>query len=188
MLETIDAIDKKWLIYLNGLGSEQWDNFWIILTNKWTSIPLYIFLLFLCFRYKKYKEIGLILLCTALLILCTDQFSNLFKYGFERLRPCHNQLINQQLRIFKCGGKFGYFSAHAANSFALVTFFGFLFRSKVKLLPLFLFSWALLVSYSRIYLAVHYPFDVITGIFFGIFFGIIFFKFHNFLERKILKK
>lgn len=179
MLEQINQIDQKWLLFLNGLGSESWDTFWLIITNKWTSIPLYFLLLALTLYYKKTKQTLLILLLISLLIVCTDQLANAFKYGFERLRPCHNPLISNQLRFFKCGGQFGYFSAHAANSFAVAVFFGLLLRKHIPLFCYFLLLWAMVVSYSRIYLGVHYPFDVITGSMIGSTIAIIFYKLFN---------
>lgn len=186
MLEKINQIDQKWLLFLNGLGSEPWDNFWIILTNKWTSIPLYLILLILSFYYKKTKQTLWILIFVTLMITFTDQMANAFKYGFERLRPCHNPLINNQLRFFHCGGKFGYFSAHAGNSFAIAIFFGLLLRKYIPFIPYFLCGWAMIVSYSRIYLGVHYPLDILTGILLGSISGYGFYKlFQQFNLQKI---
>lgn len=176
MLEQLNEIDQNWLLYLNNLGSQEWDNFWIFITNKWSSVPLYVFLLLLCLRYQKSKKTIVILICVALMVACSDQLANVFKYGFERLRPCHNELINSYLRLFHCGGKFGYFSAHAASSFAVAMFFTLLFRRKIHWIGYFLFFWAAIISYSRIYLAVHYPFDILTGMIFGIIIGFLFYK------------
>ena len=168
-MEEIIALDQQIFLYLNNLGTFSWDSFWLFMTNKWSSIPLYIFLLVLCLLKFQWKRTLLILLFVALLITVTDQLANLFKYGFERLRPCYENDIALQMRLVKsyCGGKFGYFSGHASNSFAVATFFSLLFKPFYKTLPYGLIIWALIVSYSRIYIGVHYPLDVITGIFMG---------------------
>lgn len=188
MLEFLNEIDQEWLLYLNGLGNEEWDAFWLLVTNKWTSIPLYLSLLCFCLYLKKWKQTLVILLAVALLILCCDQCANLFKYGFERLRPCHNPLINNYLRIVTCGGKYGYFSAHAANSFAVAVFFYFLFRNKIRWIGGVLFSWAMLVSYSRLYLGVHYPFDILTGAMIGGGFGFLCYKITSYILNKKFKQ
>ena len=103
--------------------------------------------------------------------------TNLFKYGFERLRPCHNQEIADIMRIVKkgCGGLYGYFSGHASNSFALSTYFSLLFANRYPKLKFALFFMASLVAYSRIYIGVHYPLDVISGALFGTLWSLSFF-------------
>lgn len=90
------------------------------------------------------------------------------------------------MRLVKasCGGKFGYFSAHAANSFAVAIFFTFILRSKYKFIGIFLIVWALVVAYSRIYIGVHFPLDVITGILIGTFLGGLFLQLFSKLVSK----
>lgn len=182
--EFLQQLDKDMLLYINQLGTPFWDNFWIFITNKYSSIPLYFILLLMSYRYQGLKKTVWLCLFVVLLITATDQLANVFKYGFERLRPCHEPTL-QGLRVWKCGGKFGYFSAHAASSFALATFFVRIFSNRLPKLKYILFFWAFLVSISRIYLAVHYPFDVLTGMFFGVLFGIIFAKFFKDVSLKI---
>ncbi|MEM9687648.1 MAG: phosphatase PAP2 family protein, partial [Bacteroidota bacterium] len=90
-MNSIDAYDKTLFLFLNSLGSETWDVFWLTITNKFTSIPLYAGLLFLCVKKYGIKITLIVLILTGLMITGTDQLANAFKYGFERLRPCHDE-------------------------------------------------------------------------------------------------
>ncbi|RXP47066.1 phosphatase PAP2 family protein [Lutibacter sp. HS1-25] len=186
MLDILIQKDIELLIFLNNLGTTQWDGFWLFITNKFSAIPLYLLLLYFSYKYYGFKKTMVVLVFVALLITVTDQTSNLFKYGFKRLRPCHDDTIAHLVRLVKatCGGRFSYFSAHAANSMAIAIFFGMLFKKQLKyLLPILIF-WSLLVSYSRIYIGVHFPLDVLTGIFIGGFYGFL----CCFLLKQVFKK
>ncbi|MBU2995174.1 phosphatase PAP2 family protein [Cellulophaga baltica] len=178
MLEELIQIDHDLFIFLNGLGSPLWDGFWNYLsrTLSFITIPIYSFILFYIFKKFSLKKAIFILILATLLILSTEQLSIAFKNSFLRLRPCHTEAIKQVFRSVRnhCGGKYGYFSAHAANSSAFASYFGILLYKKNKYITVFLTLWALLVSYSRIYLGVHFPLDVITGLFFGVSFGWLF--------------
>lgn len=153
-------------------------------------IPLYMILLLIVLREFKQKT-WLILGVVALLILASDQFASGFiKPLVMRYRPCHNLFIGAQLHLVngECGGQYGFISSHAANTFALATFLGLLLRVKWPKLLACLLCWATLVSYSRIYLGVHYPLDVIGGMIDGVFFGWFFYKIHNYLSKKLFLK
>ena len=187
MLEQLLQLDKDLFLFLNGLGTETWDSFWLFITNKWSSIPLYLLLLIFSFKNLGLNKTIVLLITIALLITVTDQLANFFKYGVQRFRPCHDTEVNQFMRLVKsyCGGKFGYFSAHAASSFAVATFFTFLFKNSIKYIGLFLIIWALFVAYSRIYIGVHFPLDVVSGVGVGIFFGWVFIRLFIFATLKI---
>ncbi len=124
-MEEIFDLDQKLFLFLNQLGTETFDGFWMLMTNKSTNISLYLFLAFFYLKRTGLKSFFKLLLFVTLLILITDQVTNLFKYGFERLRPCHDPGLEGLVRLVKsnCGGLYGYFSGHASNSFALAVFF-----------------------------------------------------------------
>lgn len=188
MIDSLIEKDIELFLYLNNLGTTQWDSFWLILTNKYSAIPLYFILLF--FTYKKFgiKKTVILLAFIAVLILVSDQTSNLFKNGFKRLRPCYNDEIVNLSRLVsnRCGGLYSYFSAHAANSMAIAVFFSFALNFKSKISVFLLLFWAVLVAYSRIYIGVHFPLDIITGMFFGILYGTLFYKLFSAFIRKFV--
>ena len=186
MLKELVHLDKELFLFLNMLGSEQWDGFWLVATDKWSSIPVYLILLILSFRNFGLKKTLLILISVGLMITVTDQLANFFKYGVQRLRPCYEEEFFNSMRLVKssCGGKFGFFSAHAANSFAVAYFFAVLLRAQIRYLPAIIFLWAAIVTYSRIYIGVHYPLDIVTGICVGLLFGWLFGKLYIFALHK----
>jgi undecaprenyl-diphosphatase len=183
-MEEIILEDKQAMIFLNNLGSSTFDPFWILVSEKWFWIPLYV--IFLYFLYKNFnkKSLFYILLFVALGITASDQIANIFKFGFERLRPCHDPSLEGLLRKVKYGGKFGFYSAHSSNSFFVATYLTILLGKKIKQLPYFLFVWAAIVAYSRVYLGMHFPGDIIVGAIMGILLALFF----GTLAKKVIKK
>lgn len=170
MIDFLLDWDTSLFLFLNNLGSNKYDNLWIFLTQKQTNIFLYLALAFWYYKMKGIKETLVLMVSVTLVILISDQTANIFKYGFERLRPCHNPEIKHLVRITEkgCGGLYSYFSAHASNSFALATYFSIILSAKIPRIKYFLFFFAFLVAYSRIYIGVHYPLDIISGLTFGV--------------------
>ncbi|QLG46344.1 phosphatase PAP2 family protein [Costertonia aggregata] len=186
MLEELIKYDKELFLFLNNLGNPTFDGFWMFVTNKLYAIPLYFLLFILTFKRLGAKKTLLFLVFVALLITATDQLSNFFKYCVGRLRPCHDETVFPFMRLVKsyCGGKFGYFSAHAANAFAVAFFFIHVLGSKFRYIRIFLVFWAFFVAYSRIYIGVHFPLDVLTGALIGLIFSWLFAKLYIFALYK----
>jgi undecaprenyl-diphosphatase len=183
ILDTLQQWDRDLFLYLNGMGSEQWDAFWLGLTNKFTWIPLYVLLLYGLFTFFPWKKALLYLLLVALLVAFTDQFVNLIKYTTGRLRPCNDPFFQDIARIIKHSGGYSFFSGHATNSMAVSMFMILLLR-KYTAYVWGILIWPLSFAYSRIYLGVHYPGDVLTGLMAGILIGLFFYKISGLIIRK----
>ena len=188
MLEEILRIDTELFLYLNNLGTSSFDAFWSFLSRKEANVAVYLsgILFFLKNKgFKSYKikslDVFYIFSIVLVMILISDQSANIFKDSFQRLRPCHDELIKDSVRLVKegCGGKHGFFSAHASNSFSLAVFFGLLFKDFSKYPIYFTLIFASLISYSRVYLGVHYPLDIIFGALFGIINGLVIYSVHE---------
>lgn len=184
-MEQLAELDRELFLFLNNLGNPAWDDFWNFITNKFASIPFYALLVFFLYKAVGWKNTLLALLFTAALITVTDQLSNLFKHYFERPRPCRQEGVMEYARFVavRCG-RYGYFSAHAASSAALTIFLGLILRNYWRNIFLLLTFWALLVSYSRIYIGVHYPGDILTGWILGLLIGYVFYLIFRFVLRK----
>lgn len=187
MLDQILQLDTDTFIFLNSLGTERWDAFWLAYTSKFNWIPFYAVLLYLIFRQVQLKAFLIIIVAAALMILVTDQVTNLFKNGFHRLRPCHLAEIIDGMRLVKahCGGQYGFFSGHASNTMAAAFFIGLTLKRRFKYLLYILIVWAILMGYSRIYIGVHYPLDVLLGMLFGILTGTLFYKLSVYFIAKL---
>lgn len=170
MLEKIQQLDTSLLIYLNGLGSEAYDPFWLIITSQLNWTPLFLLMFYLIYKKIGGKQTFYVLLFIAVLLAFTDQTTNLCKYTFQRLRPCNNPDINTIIRVVQVRKSYSFFSGHAANTMAVATFLYLVLKRYFKYLG-FLFLWPLIFAYSRIYLGLHYPGDILTGYFFGAIFG-----------------
>ncbi len=178
MLDKILSFDEHLFVFLNGLGSESYDGLWLILTKQTSWIPLFLFLLYIIFNKLGTKQTLYLLIFVVILVVLIDQTANLFKNGFQRLRPCNNPEINSFIRIVQSRNSFSFFSGHATNSMGVTTFLYLIFKKDFKYFWL-LFLWPLIFAYSRIYLGLHYPLDIISGYLCGGIFGFLMFKIYQ---------
>lgn len=168
MVETIRYAEYEWFLWLNSFHTPFWDTIMYWVTHRFTWIPLYLVLIYYIFafiRSKAWYKLAFILISVGLADRITSGF---MKPYFQRFRPCHDPTIENLVHVVGgCGGQYGFASSHAANSFALVMAFALISGKDTKW-KYFLFLWAILVSYSRIYVGVHYPTDLLTGALVGI--------------------
>ena len=180
--------DKELFLFLNNLGSSSWDGLWLVITSITAWIPLYVFLLFLVYKKYGFKTLLVVIVSVALMVTFTDQITNLFKRLFERPRPCRAEGVMEQMRfVAKRCGLYGFFSGHSSNSMAAAVFTGLLLRPFYKYLIFILLFWSAIVAYSRIYVGVHYPLDIVCGLTFGAISGFLFYKLALYLISKFVK-
>lgn len=178
MIETLKAIDQSLFLMINGAHAPLADTFFWLISESWVFIPLWIYFAYVIYKQKNTKVLITALLAVALIIVFSDQSSNLIKKTVKRYRPTHHHVIGEKVHIVNDyrGGQYGFFSSHAANAFG-VAFFVFLYFRKLGRRNNFLiFLWPLFVGYSRIYLGVHYPGDILFGALDGCLWGFIFYK------------
>ncbi len=189
-METISTIDSDLFLFLNGLHADWMDKVMIAITQMWVWVPLYLLLIY--WVVKQYgKRCWWVFLAVGLVVFCSDQISaHICKPFFQRLRPCYNANFQGLIYLPKglAGGKYGFVSSHAANTFAVAAFLSAALRKNRNWMGVVLYLWAFISSYSRIYLGFHYPGDILCGALLGILIGIILWKvFHLLVVRKIWK-
>lgn len=163
-MEKLKDIDQSLFIELNSHHSPFWDTLMVLVSNKFVWFPFYFLLICLFIYFYRKRGVLMVLTLAASVGLADFVSSGIFKPFFERLRPCHEEVLGATVFVIDgCGGRYGFVSSHAANSFAVAIFVIFLLKPRQWLLKLVLVLWAVTISYSRIYLGVHYPGDVIVG-------------------------
>lgn len=183
VIQTISGWDKSAFLYLNSSHNSLMDYVMTLFTLTPTWLMFYGAILYIIVRKYGRKSLPIII-SLALVILLSDQVSGLIKHSVMRLRPSNDPAMAPMTHVFLTkGGLYGFVSAHAANAFSFATFSALLFRSRGY--AVFITVWALLIAYTRIYLGVHYPGDILGGIALGAFFGWGVFKLLIMVEKQV---
>lgn len=173
ILEYLNKIDTELFLAINGKHNAFFDLIMYWASDKLFWIPFYALLLILLIRIYKRFTIYILVAITVTITLCDQTASGILKNLVKRYRPSHEPDLAPLIHLSKAGagGDYGFVSSHSANAFGLLTFLFFLLPAKYNGMKIVLLFWALLVSYSRIYNGVHYPFDIIGGALVGILYG-----------------
>ncbi len=182
-LEKINQIDQSIFFFFNGKHNPFWDVAMSLFTR--TEIWLLFFVAIIYFVVKKYRAKSIIIfIFLALAILLSDQISVFAKETLQRFRPSHDPVIKDLVHtVMKKGGLYGFFSSHATNTFSVAVFLSLLFRN--SRFTFLILIWALFVSYTRIYLGLHYPGDILTGIIVGTLIGVGLAYLNNTIDKRI---
>lgn len=186
MLEYLVHLDKKLFVILNNLGSTPFDSFWLLITKQINWIPFFLILLFILFKKLGTKKLGIAILTLAALITFTNEITDVIKFSVQRIRPCNDDTLAGLIRVVKDSDTFSYFSGHASNSTASMMFVYLILRRYYKYSYL-IFLYPLIFAYSRIYLGLHFPLDIISGFVFGSLTGGFFYFGYNEIIKRVLK-
>lgn len=187
-IQQLIDFDKELLLFLNGNHSLFWDGFMWVVTKTVTWIPAILMLLYVIVKSNKLNQVLLILLMIALTVLLADRISSgFFKPFFARFRPTQDPDIMYLVHTVNeyRGGLYGFISSHAANTFAVAMFTSLLIKDWRFTVMMFL--WALIPSYSRIYLGVHYPGDILCGAVLGCLVALLTYSLYSFVTRRFSK-
>lgn len=188
MLDKLIAFDTQLFLWLNSFHSPFWDKIMWFISGKIEWLPLYLLIIAYIIYSYRWRSIAIIIAIIITISLADQLAAKAFKEVFERLRPSHNPEIQDIVHLINNykGGSYGFVSNHAANSFSLAIFISLLFKN--KFISLGVFFWAGIVSYSRIYLGVHYPGDIIGGAILGIILGSLVYLIYRKSSEWVMKK
>ncbi|MFA5974447.1 MAG: phosphatase PAP2 family protein [Lentimicrobiaceae bacterium] len=188
MLETIKSLDESLFLLLNAQHNSFFDSLMWLFSKTLFWVPLYIW--FLWILYKRYpKNYWTVLVAIVLMIVASDQLCNLAKMSFMRLRPSQEPHLQALVHIVNGyrGGMYGFYSGHSSNTFTVAFFIITTVAAERKYIIPITLIYAILTSYSRIYLGVHYPGDILTGALIGTLLGTGFAVAHGRLRKRYFK-
>ena len=183
----LSDIDARLLLIVNGAHSPFFDSVMWCISGRWIWVPFYAVLAYMLFRRMSWKRASICLVTIGLIILAADQTcATLIRPEIGRLRPANlNNPLSSFVHVVNGyrGGRYGFPSCHAANTFALAVFMSLVIRH--KWFTVMIFSWAFVVSYSRMYLGVHYFGDLFCGATIGSLFAVLFYYLQNYLFKRL---
>jgi undecaprenyl-diphosphatase len=185
-MDQLLQLDRNILIFLNNLGSEQFDFLWLMITKKPYWTPFYLILAYFIYKKLGVKNFLIIIVFVAILLTIGNELVEFFKNNVKRLRPCNDPEVKDLIRVVHHSKSFSFFSGHATNSISTMVFVYLILKKHYKYAYL-VFLYPLIFAYSRIYLGVHFPSDILTGYLVGALLGFLCFKSYDwFMSRKTL--
>jgi undecaprenyl-diphosphatase len=178
MLDKLELFDRALFLAINACHAPILDNVMYYISQIWVFAPVFAYWLFMVFRRYGLKKLVILIGFLIFLIVLTDQTANQTKHAIKRYRPSHNLEIQSQVHTINDykGGTYGFFSGHATNTFGVAMLLFLIFSKESKLFRSAFFVWAAIISYSRIYLGVHYPSDIFVGLVVGLFWGYVVYR------------
>jgi len=183
MFENLIEKDQQLLIYLSNLGTDFLDPIFMYITHQINWWPFFLIIIFLLLKKISLKQFGLLVLILTVFFVFTDQMTNLVKYSVDRLRPVNDPLIEPYLRVLRKANSPSFFSGHASNSSGSILII-FLIMKRYYKYAWLIFFFPLIFAYTRIYLALHYPLDILCGYIFGIASGFLFYYIFRYFNNK----
>ena len=175
--------DKQLLLFLHSKGNTTWDSFWIFITDPIHWVPLFFVLFLIGYKAFGIKKSALISLFTALGAISSLLIVNVIKNYIKRLRPINDESINDSIRILIETPDYSFVSGHSTVSFTIAFLFYLIFKKNHKF-SIIIFLFPLLFAYSRIYLAVHFPLDILFGMFLGYIVAVLIYTLTNYVVLK----
>jgi len=184
IIEVLEYADKSLFFTLNGLHNPYFDNFMFLYSEKFIWIPFYLAVIYQIIKLSGRKSLWIILSLIIAVTIADLVSSALIKELVQRLRPSRDESLGELVHIVNGyrGGKYGFVSSHAANAMGFAVLTSLLFRNRI--FSISVFFWALITGYSRIYLGVHYPGDIIGGFIVGIFAGLLCFNLLKYFTKE----
>ena len=184
MLDNLIQKDQQLLIYLNNLGTDFLDPIFMYITHQINWWPFFLILIFLLLKKISLKQFGLLVVVLALFFVFTDQMTNVVKYAVARLRPVNDPEILPHLRYLRGANSPSFFSGHASNSSGSILLI-FLIMKRYYKYAWVIFFFPLLFAYTRIYLGLHYPLDILCGYVFGLSSGLLFYNIFKYSSNRL---
>lgn len=178
MLDKLELLDRELFLAINGLHAPILDNIMYYISQIWVFAPVFVYWLYMVFNRYGAKKLLILLGFLGLLVLLTDQTSNITKNTIKRYRPTHNLEIQSKVHTVNDykGGMYGFFSGHSTNTFGIAMLLFLIFRKESLVFRATFFAWAGITAYSRMYLGVHYPSDIFVGFIVGLFWGYVVYR------------
>ncbi len=186
MLDKLELLDRELFLAINGWHAPMFDSVMYYVSQIWVFAPVFVYWLYMVFNRYGLKKLLILIGFLGLLVLLTDQTSNITKHAIKRYRPTHNLEIQSKVHTVNeyKGGLYGFFSGHSTNTFGVAMLLFLIFRKESILFRMVFFAWAALTAYSRIYLGVHYPSDIFVGFVVGIFWGYVVYRLIQFTFKQ----